>query len=710
MIESAFFFYDRRFAMRKEFQQFLFEKHVFVGEEAQDGKAAFSTVFALANLFGIKITEGRALAEPAMIALAAEMLGTEVPEPFYRGFPESVRRLTPAQLLFDQLLEYAVTYGADDFSGEGHSVFEEKLERTAFREDHRVLDFVIVPEAKAETLLAESVELLLQSTRPLRKDHLAMVQAFVEEYSPAVTHCANKDTAIALLLRTEDASWLRFLHLSDVIAVVDAINYTRYNSTNLRKLNLKNRDRKFISGMIDWFFENGGPSVSSCFEKKALWCGLLHHIHYQAKNDAAQQFVNSMRGRENHSALSVFECAMAGGEIERAVAVLRNGKGSGALLRNLNYILSRCRTKAEADYVLSQIETENRIILLQLLYEYGSTPAAARRSFRFEKYSMLHVHKETDEEMARRRTVLPRITREYAARGVLAKLRETVKGQLGKVYFDEQLAGLAVPLQEGTSLGGVGSLPRGSRMPLPRGKIIRAFTWWEKVNDIDLSVLGICKDGTVREFSWRTMASSQSSAITFSGDEVRGYYGGSEFFDINLQRFFSLYPDVRYLVFCDNVFSGIPFNKCSCRAGYMLRDADSSGKIYEPKTVETAYRIDCDSTFAYLFAFDMQTMEFVWLNLARQGRARIAGTEDTAFLLRYLESTKVLSLRGLIEMMAQQMTDDPAGADLIISDRKWELPEGTPVLHSYDLEKMITLINGKLDNITPEETYHVSTF
>ena len=682
------------------YQDYLFDKHILVGDEAcpREASEAFSTVFALARMFGIRITSGKRLAHEGLIELAARKLGRNVPQPFYRGFPESVRALTSAQLLFDQLLEYAVSYGMNDFSGEGHSVFEEDFERIAFQESGRTLEFRIVSVEEAKRLTAESVEALLCSTRPLQKDHFELVKAFILENSESeFTHCACKDTAIKLLLATGDLSWLRFLHLSDGIAIVDELNYEWNDSMDLKKMNLKNRQRKFISQILDWFFENGQPSIKACYEKKALWSGILHHIHYRPKNETAEQFVRCMRGRENHSAWSAFEAAMSEGEIEKAVSVLLREKGSGALLRNLNYILSRCRTKAEVESVFSHVDSENVIILLQLYFDYALSGQAERRTFRFARYSMLCRHRATDEEMARRKTVLSREIRANAQAVIVERLRELLKGRLGKVYFDPQLNGLAVPLQEGTSLGGFGALPRGSRLPLPDGKILRAFTYWERVNDIDLSVIGICRDGSRKEFSWRTMASSQSAAITFSGDVTRGYNGGSEYFDVDIGRFCEMYPQVRYLVFCDNVFSGSPFQECLCTAGYMLRDRIGSGEIFEPKTVQTSYRIDCDSTFAMLFAFDLDAEEFVWLNLALEGRSTVAGMQEIRFLLRYLESVKALSLRTLVEMMASEMTADPAEAELIVSDRVQDVPGGAAVIRSCDLDKMIALINGKTD-------------
>lgn len=37
--------------------------------------------------------------------------------------------------------------------------------------------------------------------------------------------------------------------------------------------------------------------------------------------------------------------------------------------------------------------------------------------------------------------------------------------------------------------------------------------------------------------------------------------------------------DYRYMIFCANVYSGINFDEGFCRAGFMLRDQEDSGKI-----------------------------------------------------------------------------------------------------------------------------------
>ena len=141
------------------------------------------------------------------------------------------------------------------------------------------------------------------------------------------------------------------------------------------------------------------------------------------------------------------------------------------------------------------------------------------------------------------------------------------------------------------------------------------------------------EDGTQKEFSWRTMSKRQSEALTFSGDETSGYYGGSEYFDVNIPKVKELYPDYRYMIFCANVYSGINFDECFCEAGFMLRDQEDSGQVYEPKTVRSAYLVNCASTFAYLFGIDLHTNELVWLNEARNSRLRSAGDSSLSVLM-----------------------------------------------------------------------------
>ena len=84
----------------------------------------------------------------------------------------------------------------------------------------------------------------------------------------------------------------------------------------------------------------------------------------------------------------------------------------------------------------------------------------------------------------------------------------------------------------------------------------------------------------------------------------------------------------------------------------MLRDIEDSGEIYEPKTVETSFTINCDSTFAYLFALDLRKSELIWLNIAKKSNTRVAGNTPLYFLTDYFGVTGYINVESFFAMMA----------------------------------------------------------
>ena len=681
--------------MKQIYKEQLFEKNYLVSDAEYGYDNSFEVVFSLAALFNIRIASGVKIAQKEMISFVSEQLGINVPEPFYRGFPDTVRELSADKLLFDQLVHYTITYGFNMFDEAGHSLFESCVERTAFNEETEMRDFSIISEEEAVVTISEIVGNLLLSSRPLSDEKYAFVLEYLKDYECDIEDCASKNTAIRLLLDSRKLELLRFIKMSDVIKLVDEMNYRLYANEDIKKLNLQNQDRKFITTVINRLFAARKCDIETCCEKKVVWSGLLHHIHYKPHDELSRCFVDCIRGKENLSVYSRFEKAIAEQDIKKAVAILRDEKSPTTVLRNLDYLISRCSSREDVDFVLENIDSKNVVVLLQLLLHYANySSRRSNRVFIFTAHNKMRVHRETDEEAIKRRS---KISEEYVNavfNGIKNNLCRALKGRIGKVYIDPAMKSIALPLQENTSQGGFGVLPKGSRLPIEPGKKVRAFTYWEKVNDIDLSVIGLDDKGYQTEFSWRTMSSRQSSAITYSGDQTSGYYGGSEYFDVDVEKFKEKYPQIKYLIFCDNVFSGLYFDKCFCKAGFMLRDALDSGEVYEPKTVQSSFLINCSSTFAYLFGIDLEKNEFVWLNSVRQSKTIVAGTTSLDFLTKYFDVTSTINMYTFFEMMATKLVDDPSEAELIVSDSVVGNDENTEVIRSCDFDKVLALMNA----------------
>jgi len=490
----------------------------------------------------------------------------------------------------------------------------------------------------------------------------------------------------------------KFIQLSDVIKVVDELAYTDYRDS-VKKLNLKNQDRKFIANLITQLIITKHNNVIECFEKKALWAGLLHHIHYQPTTPETIEFVEAMRGKENKSVYSAFENAMAKGNIKEAINSLVAGKGNAALLRNLNYIISRCSSKKDIQCVIDSIRTDNNIVLMQLLLNYHNyNTTKVSRVFTYSKNNLLTTYRESQSDVERRKSLLSPYIIPSIINSIEGNLYDNMNGSLGRVYVAENMKNIALPIQENTANAGFGRLSKGSRIHIQEGKKIRAFTYWEKVDDIDLAVIGIDAYGNQTEFSWRTMYNKQSDAIAYSGDVTNGYNGGSEFFDVDINAIKKAYPHLKYLVFCDNVFSHVPFDKCFCKAGFMFRDIIDSGEIYEPKTVESSFIVDGNSTFAYLFAIDLTANDFVWLNISNDSDSHVAGCNDLSFVTKYFNICDVLNVYDFMCMLAGEVVSNPEDADVIVSDDAITVGNKAEVIRSYDFDKFFKLMNIKKES------------
>jgi hypothetical protein len=100
--------------MRDLFHDFLFSKGLFVG--AGEDEQAPAVLASLAKLFNIRIVSNLGWANLGMVEVAKRNLGVDVPAPFYRQFPTSVKNLSIDKIVIDRLLHYMRTYGLGDFS------------------------------------------------------------------------------------------------------------------------------------------------------------------------------------------------------------------------------------------------------------------------------------------------------------------------------------------------------------------------------------------------------------------------------------------------------------------------------------------------------------------------------------------------------------------------------------------------------------------
>ena len=708
--------------MKETFKKYLFDKNILVNDGAEEKDEELESLLctALMAKYGYNVVSGAELMSKPVFDYVAKQIDFKPTEPFYRGFPESVKKLCPEECLFDQLWSYYKTYGLDDFSEEQHSVCETPVERIALLKSFTTKNVKVLNEKDAEKELESLLQGLCDQTRPMSEYQFAVLVEAIREYDMFAFKFASANTAIKVLLETRDVIYAeKFsapLELSHFPKIVEELNYKVYRNNDIKKLNLKNQDRKFLINVLKILITNSyndfnlisDYQMAVCVEKRAVWKGILYHLHYK---DDRLSFIYSQKV---FSGMSEFEWFMAGENTYGAASILKYRKGTSAVLRNLDYIVSRTKEFSEVERVLGLLKEDfNQIILMQLIQHYNNynrKPNEAR-SFSFNKFNMKRSHRETGKEVERSKSHLDefevRNLKDYFTK---AFYELTGKKKAGKVYLEDGMKDITIPLDMATSNGGVGCLPTGSRMAIPNGAIVRAFTYWEKVNDIDLSCWLVDKDfGNIKKFDWNEWGNIRDyryhtdwdlNAVNFSGDQTSGFNGGSEYFDIDIDKVMETYSTSRYMIFFNNVYSGVKFKDVFCKAGYMLRDKFNSGEVYEPKTVQTAFNITADSTYCALFAIDLQNREMVWLNQNVDSNARCSFTKDNSWVKKYLNLAKYLNVYKLFENVGEKVNDPKeciGENDYIITKEPIDTNFDTKanIITAYTTEKIMSFIEGK---------------
>lgn len=205
---------------------------------------------------------------------------------------------------------------------------------------------------------------------------------------------------------------------------------------------------------------------------------------------------------------------------------------------------------------------------------------------------------------------------------VLAE-RFSERESLGCIFIDARLRDILVP----SSMRGDGEqtqpLTKGSRIAFQddEAEIVRMFCYWKETDcgrvDVDISLMAFDENLEHKE-SVSYSGYNNKGAFTYSGDIQSAPDGASEFIDADIQK--CLDKGIRYLILTTNVYTGQRFSKFTAMGGFMTR-RNTSGKAFEPKTVEHKYNIFSNTNFAFPMAFDLVERKMVWIDVGISTRS-----------------------------------------------------------------------------------------
>jgi hypothetical protein len=236
--------------------------------------------------------------------------------------------------------------------------------------------------------------------------------------------------------------------------------------------------------------------------------------------------------------------------------------------------------------------------------------------------------------------------------------------------IDAALATIVVPFNERTASRSAVTLPRGSRVPVPAGKVIRLFLHWcepekgGRTTDIDLSVgfydaawgyKGVCS-----YYELKAKGAGGRILATSAGDLQDAPFpdGATELVDLDREA--ALESGVRYAVMVVNNFAGMTFHELERGyAGLMVRD-HADGAHFDPRAVELKFALDGDNGIFLPLVFDLEAGTLHWVDVYAKGRLELNNvatsnadiTRMCPNLITYFGTGERMSMLGLAQLHA----------------------------------------------------------
>lgn len=391
--------------------------------------------------------------------------------------------------------------------------------------------------------------------------------------------------------------------------------------------------RRFVLALLDALSADSLVEDMLRHRSYWIWAGeFLHPGEYSKKFPNAARAFQILRtgelpdGTKFRTWKSRITKAVESKNISTAAALL--SERPGELARAYDYLL-RADPAATSEVIRTfqkhlGVMTTPVLLLLHTHLATRTAPAAGRVYFPKAKVA-LGVYDEDKRPPIAREAIDS--SRELIRRELLARFAK--KPRFSRAIIDRELERLIVPFSERSAARAAVVLPRGSRITIPAGKLLRLFMHWCEPEtgghrtDLDLSI-GFYNDqwayaGVCAYYTLKLTGKSGAVLASSSGDRTSAPFpdGASEFID--LHRDAALAEGMRYAVFVVNNYSGMAFSALERGfAGIMFRD-DAGGDYFDPRTVELKFSIDGENGVFAPLVVDLQTNELHWLDVHAKG-------------------------------------------------------------------------------------------
>ena len=546
--------------------------------------------------------------------------------PMYPNFPRQVMDMSDAELYVNAIIHYA-TYGvwSPEYEKEDRPALDEKVKLTKIslgsQDDCKALMSnmlnSVVPFAEQDKedigVLSQvySIKSAMPSFMPNRENLATLACMMIDRNGPA----AVKDFAKQVNTVTDVLRIMNARHGNGDITLASKFD-------GLKKIT--RAERRAYLGLID----NCKNAAEDMKINKSQWIKVgeaLHPGEYQKTYRRAFNAFNSMRDKvllkDVHTFNAVTENAMLGTDaaaLEKAMT-----EKPGVFARNLDRLL---RNSEDPQRIADLWEKLSPAVAPNLLWQVHSHfDRKIREIDEEDKKRVFTIMGENPKVKVVDDTTKP-ISVEICQqiKDLTEKSLKDIykdKPAMGKVYIDPQIAKCKVPNNTRDASKGTVPMAKGSRLPLGNNaNVVRGFIWWTNLNDhsrldVDLSAAMLNKN--LELIDHVAYYGLRNEYAVHSGDFVDGGpfdgKGTAEFIDIDLAK--AQEQGVKYVAFSVNSFTQQLYRDMEhIRFGFMEREKEKSGEVFEPSTVQQVIKLNAPSTVALTCMFDVETKEMIWVD------------------------------------------------------------------------------------------------
>lgn len=546
-----------------------------------------------------------------------EMKGNHVEyKPMYPNFPEQVIEASHEELYVNAYWHYIGDWLGTRFLPDYEIKPREKLK------DEIKLEIIELGSKEEFNAIFTN---LLSAKSSISEQDREDLEWFIKNYNTGIfkyvpNEIPLKENAaffIASLLKNnleaEEQIKLHIKTATDVLRLAVALSDGDISlAENAKFISFSKKTRRLILQTL----EDIGVITEDMLRYKNRWKRLgerLHPFEYKNRYPKCFEAFDIIRNNKPFETFnSKIEKALVAKDIESARSLLKTRPGEYA--RRLDHLI---RLSDDANLILEDFKAlakqVSNPVLLQLRTHFLERNTQKDYRVFFPKGDIGKVHAidwnlpEIEEEICQKIV-------QICEQSLIEKFAKYES--LGKVYLDERLKDYSIPFGLRSASKALKTIPKGSRIDLPEGNILRFFMYWKDGSsrtDLDLSALALDTNNgykmTIAYYNLKEETAYHSGDITSAPD------GASEFIDIDIAK--CLEQDIRYIMMSLNSYTKQAYSDLPiCFAGFMMRQEANSGEVFEAQTVKNKFDITANTRIAIPMIFDLVERKIIWTDLA----------------------------------------------------------------------------------------------